>query len=216
MSLDVPGAMRCVARGLIVDLLLLVLRLRLHHSDVLPDGMAPYFLRSDTGPKYLLNGQSNTPLCRNVNSDGNFSISVIAGNGPKSKYPSFIRSKEAFKSGPFVEGKMIRFDSTHTLFRVIEGFFDFEVQEADGNVHKETISANESIMVSAGNAFRYSVSSAYGRMYSFAGKGSGLEEVFIKLGRVAKKNEMVGETDDEEVSIEDLNAAVKAVGAEFV
>jgi len=185
-------------------------------SNVLPDGVAPYFLRSDTGSKYLMNGQSNTPLCRNTNSDGNFSISVIAGNGPKSKYPSFIRSKEAFKSGPFVDGKMIRFGSTHTLFRVIEGFFDFEVQEADGSVHKETISSNESIMVSAGSAFRYSVSSAYGRMYSFAGKGSGLEEVFIKLGRVAKKNEMVGETDDKELSIEALQGAVKEIDAEYI
>jgi len=185
-------------------------------SNVLPDGVAPYFLRSDTGPKYLMNGQSNTPLCRNTNSDGNFSISVIAGNGPKSKYPSFIRAKEAFQSGPFVDGKMIRFGSTHTLFRVIEGFFDFEVQEADGSVHKETISSNESIMVSAGSAFRYSVSSAYGRMYSFAGKGSGLEEVFIKLGRVAKKNEMVGESDEEELSFETLQGAVKEIDAEYV
>lgn len=190
--------------------------LLLRRSDVLPDGVAPYFLRSDTGIKYLMNGQSNTPLCRNPNSGGNFSIGVITGNGPKSKYPSFVRSKEAFQSGPFVNGKMVCFSATHTLFRVIEGYFDFEVQESDGSVHKETISANESIMVSAGNAFRYSVSSAYGRMYSFAGKGSGLEEVFVELGRVAKKNEMVGETDDEQLSFERLQAAVKKIDAEYI
>jgi hypothetical protein len=185
-------------------------------SDVLPQGVEPYFLRSDTGPKYLLNGQSCTPICRSINSDGNFSISVIAGNGPLSLYPTFTHSKEAFQSGPFLASKSVKFSSTHMLFRIIEGLWEFEVIEPDGHVHKETISSNESIMVRAGYGFRYNVRSAYGRMYSFAGRGSGLEEVFIRLGREAKRNEMVGETPDEGVKEDELKEALEEIGAEIV
>ena len=192
------------------------MRFRLACSNTLPTETAAYFLRSDTGPKYLLNGQSNTPLCRSSNSDGNFSVSVIAGNGPIDRYPTFIHSRPAFESGPFKGGRKIKFENTNMLFRVIEGRVAFELIEPEsGEVHAETITCGESIMVRAGHAFRYSVESAYARMYSFAGRGSGLEEVFIEAGRLAAPKEMVGEREVDEVDEEKLSAAIKAIGADY-
>lgn len=185
-------------------------------DTTLPKGSEAYFLRSDTAAKYFLNGQTCTPMCRAANSDNNFSVATIAAIGPKTKYPTFTHGKQPFASGAIPEGKTVKFETTNIAFRIIEGKFDFEITNEDGTVHKETAISNETVMITAGFAFRYSVSSAYGRMYSFAGKGSGLEEVFIALGRLGQEHEMVGEAAGEELDLEKAEAALKSIGASLV
>jgi hypothetical protein len=94
---------------------------------------------------------------------------------------------------------------------VIEGKFKFTVDGAT-----EVVTCGESIMVPAGKAFSYVVASAYARMYVFSGKGGGLEEVFVRVGRLGVKGEVVGVNEDEVVAQSKVDEAVKALGGEIV
>jgi hypothetical protein len=99
---------------------------------------------------------------------------------------------------------------SHTLFRCIEGKVRFSV-----GAGSEEISAGESVMVPAREAFSYVVSSAYARMYCFSGKGGGLEEVFVRVGRKGEKGEVVGANEDVTES-KAVKEAVEALGGEVV
>ena len=81
------------------------------------------------------------------------------------------------------------------LARCVEGTITFSL---DGGA-SETLTAKESIFVTAGTSFAYEIKSAYARMYGFAGKGGGLAELFATKGRLVAaggKHEVLGETNE--------------------
>lgn len=178
--------------------------------NTIPESTTPYFLKADTGPTYFLNSQSCAPLTLARNTSGTFALSVLAGIGPRERFPGFTAARSEREQGPFHVGRQLKLAS-HSLFRVIEGKFRFTV---DGET--EVVTGGESIMVPAGKAFSYVITSAYARMYVFSGKGGGLEEVFVRAGRVGKKGEVVGGNEDEAVAESKVDEAVKALGAEIV
>lgn len=95
---------------------------------------------------------------------------------------------------------------------MIEGKVRFTV----GATTEETVTAGESVMVPAGTGFNYVITSAYARLYVFSGKGGGLEEVFVRLGREGVKGEVVGENQDAAVSEEKVAGVLQALGGEVV
>lgn len=171
--------------------------------------MEPYFLKADCAPQYFINSQSCTPLIRHRNAhNGAFALSVISGIGSKNAFPAYTHARADAAQGLF-EGGSVKLPS-HTLFRCIEGKIRFTLEEGE-----EEVSAGESVMVPATRAFSYVVTSAYARMYVFSGKGGGLEEVFVGVGRKGQKGEVVGATEDV-VTREAVKAAVEALGGEVV
>ncbi|KAJ9110539.1 hypothetical protein QFC20_002867 [Naganishia adeliensis] len=122
--------------------------------------------------------------------------------------PTYTHARSEAAQGLF-EGGRVKLAS-HTLFRCIEGKIRFALEEAE-----EEVSAGESVMVPAGRAFSYVVTSAYARMYCFSGKGGGLEEVFVSVGSLGENGEVVGANEDV-VTSEAVKAAVKALGGEVV
>lgn len=191
------------------DRLEIKLKRILLRRNTLPDGPEPYYLKADCAPAYYLNSQSCAPLIRHHNAhDHAFALSLISGIGSRAAFPAFTHARTAEAQGPFEAGR-VKLPS-HTLFRCIEGKVRFEV-----GAGSEEVSAGESVMVPAREAFSYVVVSAYARMYCFSGKGGGLEEVFVSVGRKGAKGEVVGANEDV-VSREAVKEAVEALGGEVV
>lgn len=180
----------------------------------IPDGTSPYFLKADGGPKYFLNAQSCSPLTLARNTHGHFALSVLAGIGPLERYPGFTCARREARQGPFHARRKLRLAS-HSLFRVIEGKVRFDLEDM-GEEQGEVVSCGESVMVPAGRAFSYAITSAYARMYMFSGKGGGLEEVFVRAGRLGRKGEVVGGNEDALVEESTVDEVVKALGGEIV
>jgi hypothetical protein len=179
--------------------------------NVIPQDSTPYFLKADCGPKYFIASQSCSPLTLARNTNNAFALSIIAGIGSQESFPSFPQARTENETGPFPHGKQIKLAS-HSLFRVIEGKVRFTV----GATTEETVTAGESVMVPAGTGFNYVITSAYARLYVFSGKGGGLEEVFVRLGREGVKGEVVGENQDAAVSEEKVAGVLQALGGEVV
>ncbi|KAJ9123032.1 hypothetical protein QFC22_001221 [Naganishia vaughanmartiniae] len=179
-------------------------------ENVVPQDSTPYFLKADCGPKYFIASQSCSPLTLARNTNNAFALSIIAGIGSQESFPSFPKARTEKEAGPFPAGKQIKLAS-HSLFRVIEGRVKFTVGATE-----EVVTAGESVMVPAGTGFNYLITSAYARIYAFSGKGGGLEEVFVRLGREGVKGEVVGENEDAAVSEENVEGVLKALGGEVV
>lgn len=185
--------------------------------NIIPEGTTPYFLKADGGPKYFLATQSCSPLTLARNTAGHFALSVLAGIGPLERFPGFTRAQPEARQGPFhAAGRKLRL-ATHSLFRVIEGKVRFDLEASmDEPAQAEVVTCGESVMVPAGRAFSYAITSAYARMYVFSGKGGGLEEVFVRAGRLGKKGEVVGGNEDALVEESKLDEVVKALNGEIV
>ena len=147
--------------------------------------MAPYYLRASAGRSYLLGSQSSTPLATLAETGGIFTISLIAGIGSSFPENNSLASPSRLA---------LKFASPF-LARCVEGTITFSL---NGGA-PETLTAKESIFVTAETSFAYEIKSAYARMYVFAGKGDGLAELFAKKGRLVAaggKHEVLGETDE--------------------
>ncbi|KAJ9112616.1 hypothetical protein QFC19_000636 [Naganishia cerealis] len=179
-------------------------------DNTLPQDSSPYFLKADCGPKYFINSQSCSPLTLARNTNNAFALSIIAGIGSKESYPTFRCARVAPEAGPFPSGAQIKLAS-HSLFRVVEGKVRFMV-----GTEEETATAGESVMIPAGTGFNYVIASAYARLYVFSGKGGGLEEVFVRVGREGRKGEVVGEVEEPAIAREAVERVVKALGGEIV
>jgi quercetin dioxygenase-like cupin family protein len=134
-------------------------------ENSLPGGLRPYFLRSGTGPKYLVGGTVCTPLATTKESAGRFCIGSVEG------------SSHHGSSSLFAGGKSIKFDSTHHCVQVADGTMKFTVDGAKG-----ILAVGETLFIPAGMEFSFEFASALAKMYVFA-NDSGLVELLCKLGR---------------------------------
>ncbi|PWN87301.1 RmlC-like cupin [Acaromyces ingoldii] len=148
-------------------------------DETLPQDASPYFLKADTGPRYLLAGQQLELLCGKANSAGRFSMAWLEGS---SQQPTSFLGPDA----------RVAFNSTSTYLRIIDGGISLTV-----NGQRETLNQGEAAVVAAGDAFRIDFSTPYGRVLLASGTDrdfqGGLEELFIAHGQRVDKNVVLGQ-----------------------
>ena len=85
-------------------------------DEVLPQGAEPYYLRANTGPRWLLGGVLSRPFITTAQSEGKFAISSI-------------ESSDAYdeENNPFA--RRVVFEKTHHCFVVVEGKAELSVGE---------------------------------------------------------------------------------------
>lgn len=135
-------------------------------DEKLPGALEPYFLKSGSGPKYLVGGSIIRPLATTAETAGKFTVGSIEG----SSHPNL--------SGILAKGQSIKFKSTHHCFQVVDGAIDFSI---DGGA-AQRLNAGELVYVPAGTQFRFEYAARFAKAYVFA-SGGGLLELLIRLGQ---------------------------------
>lgn len=131
-------------------------------DEKIPDGTEPYFLRANTGPRWILGGVLSRPFITTKQSDGKFSISSI-------------ESSSKLEPSPF--GQNLKFPNVHHLLTVFEG--TLEVTVAGCTPCK--ITEGEVIFLPANTEFSLKFASKFVRFWSFS-SGGGIEELIQKAG----------------------------------
>lgn len=132
-------------------------------DDHLPDGVEPYYLKANTGPRWMCGGVMSRPFITTKQNGGVFAISSI-------------ESSSAY--GETVLKRMMSWKKVHHVFAVLEGVLAIRVKGDEG---KHLIREGETAMIPAGQAFSLEFDSKYVRVWSFA-SGDGVESLVQRLG----------------------------------
>ncbi|KKY28265.1 putative cupin domain protein [Diplodia seriata] len=149
-------------------------------DERLPDGVEPYFLRADAGPKWLLDDSAVArPLVTTVQSGGRFSVVGLEGGGGG--------GDGHHRRSVFSEvGGMLRWERVHHCFVVVHGRVGFRVGKGGEGAEEEEeevrLAADDTIFVPAGEGFSFEFESAFAQMYVFA-NGGGVAELVMAVGR---------------------------------
>lgn len=131
----------------------------------LPDGPEPteYFLRANTGPRYLLEGILARPFITTKQCAGQFAITSIESSN---------RLSNSILSKPFA------FEKVHQVYHVLDGAI---LIRTDGQVPGDLVRAGETIFIPAGKEISLHFVDRYVRFWSFT-SGNGLESLVIGAG----------------------------------
>ncbi|KAK2599719.1 hypothetical protein N8I77_011451 [Diaporthe amygdali] len=131
----------------------------------LPDTAEPteYFLRANTGPRYLLEGIMARPFITTKQSAGQFAITSVESSN---------RLKNSILSKPFV------FEKVHQVYHVIDGAV---IIRAYGQAIGDLVRAAETVFIPAGKEVSLDFVDRYVRFWSFA-SGDGLEPLAAGAG----------------------------------
>lgn len=137
-------------------------------ENVLPGPLQPYFLRANTGPRWLLGGILSRPFITARQSGGRFSISSI-------------ESSNAY--GRSALGRWLTYPVDHCLC-IMEGLLRIKTQ-GGGDLGDEEqgwseIREGQTVVLAAGRAWAMGFASRYVRFISFA-NGRGVEEI-VQMG----------------------------------
>jgi hypothetical protein len=135
-------------------------------ENVLPGPLEPYFLRANTGPRWLLGAVMSRPFINAAQCGGKFAISSIEGS---SAYPA--------DSSP-LEGRSLVFPSVDHCFVVSEGLLKVRL---DGQEGWSAVREGQTVVIAAGQAFTIGFGSRYVRAISFT-NGPGIEELIQSAG----------------------------------
>ncbi|KAL1639096.1 hypothetical protein SLS58_008298 [Diplodia intermedia] len=144
-------------------------------DDRLPDGVRPYFLRADAGPKWLLEGTLARPLATTAQAGGRFSVVALEGGGGGGGGGDGHR-RSVFSA----VGGMLRWERVHHCFVVVHGRVGFRVG-GGGGAESVGLAPDDAIFVPAGEAFSFAFESAFAQMYVFA-NGGGVAELVMAVG----------------------------------
>ena len=133
----------------------------------LPGKLEPYFLKSGSGPAYLVGGTVCRPLVTTAESNGKFSIGSIES----SSHPDL-------KSSIFSNGQRLKFEHVQQAFQVAHGAVHFAI----GSSPPTKLTAGELVYVPKGTEFSIRPVSRFAKLYAFA-SGGGLVELLCKLGK---------------------------------
>lgn len=131
-------------------------------ENTLPGKLAPYFLKADKGPKYLVDGVVVRPMVTTKESADKFAIGSIDGS--------------SFHSNAALATTM-SFANVHHALQVADGQFEVAI---DGN--KTLLATGETLYIPKGSQFSLRIASRYGRAYVFA-NGGGLIELLSAYGQ---------------------------------
>jgi hypothetical protein len=132
-------------------------------DEKLPEGNEGYFLRANTGPRWMLGGVMSRPFITTKQSDNVCAISSIES------------SKEY---GETVFSKYMTFEKVDHCFCVMEGTLKVSLQGAEGTLFRE----GETVVIPAGQAFSLGFESKYVKIHSFS-DGDGIEALIHQLGK---------------------------------
>lgn len=132
-------------------------------DETLPDGVEPYYLKANTGPRWMCGGVMSRPFITTKQNSGVFAISSIES--------SSVYGKSVFT-------RQMSFRKVHHVFAVLEGVLAIRVKGDEG---KHLIREGETAMIPAGQAFSLEFESKYVRVWSFA-SGDGVESLVHRLG----------------------------------
>ncbi|KAJ9635536.1 hypothetical protein H2201_003195 [Coniosporium apollinis] len=131
-------------------------------DETLPESTVPYYLRANTGPRWLLGGVLSRPFITTQQSDGKFAISSIESSA---------------KHEPSVLSQQLRFPKVHHCLCVLEGAL--KVSLGDGA--SSTIREGETVFIAANISFSLQFRSKFVRLWSFT-SGDGIESLVQEAG----------------------------------
>ncbi|KAJ9131004.1 cupin domain protein [Pleurostoma richardsiae] len=131
-------------------------------DTILPDEPVGYFLKANSGPRWVLGGISSRPFITTKQSFGKCAISSI-------------ESSKLYKKSAF--SREMRFATVHHLLVLFEGRIDVAIN----NGPKVTVYAGEVVFLEADTTFTIEFLTKYVKFWSYA-SGDGLESIIQKAG----------------------------------
>lgn len=140
----------------------------LETENRLPGPLEPYFLRANTGPRWMLGGVMSRPFITAGQCSGKFAITSL-------------ESSNAYgPSSPL--GRWLTFASVDHCLCVQEGLLRVKVRGEDGGSNKwEAAREGQTVVLGRGQTFALDFGSRYVRVISFA-SGRGLEALIQDTG----------------------------------
>jgi hypothetical protein len=132
-------------------------------ENVLPGPLEPYFLRANTGPRWMLGGVLSRPFIHASQCGGKFAISSI-------------ESSKLYDANPFSQWLMFE-DVDHCLC-VQEGLLNVSLKTSDEWI---TVREGQTLVLATKQSFRLAFASRYVRFISFT-NGEGIEELVKSAG----------------------------------
>jgi mannose-6-phosphate isomerase-like protein (cupin superfamily) len=123
-----------------------------------------YFLRANTGPRWMLGGVMSRPFILSSQTAGKFSMSSI-------------ESSKAYSRSPL--SRWLKFATVDHCFVVKEGVFSVKIK---GDAQWNDVREGQTIVIAAGETFMIKFSSMFVRVWSCA-NGRGIEELIQRAGR---------------------------------
>lgn len=127
----------------------------------IPDGSQAYFLKANTGPRYLLGGVLSRPFITTKQSDGQFAITSVESSN---KYPNGILAT------PY------SFAKVHQVYCVLDGAIRITL-----NGTQALVRAGETTFIPAGTEISLEFIDNYVRFWSYS-SGDGLESLIQRAG----------------------------------
>lgn len=131
-------------------------------DEQLPDSAQPYFLRANTGPRWIAGGIVSRPFITTAQCNGLFAISSIES------------SKTYGKS---ILSNYLTFPTVDHCLCVMEGAITIRVKGSTD----QTVREGETAVLPGGHAFSLIFESKYARVWSFT-SGNGIEALVHRLG----------------------------------
>ncbi|TDZ32421.1 Quercetin 2,3-dioxygenase [Colletotrichum spinosum] len=161
-------------------------------ENVLPGPLEPYFLRANTGPRYILGGVLSRPFINASQCGGKFSITSLEGS---KIYPSSSLAR------------WLTFPTVDHCFCVQEGVLRVKLRESASEW--TDVREGQTLLVTAGQAFTLEFATRFVRVITFT-NGTGIETLIEKAGEafssVVLPEESVAWTEDK------VTAAAKELG----
>ncbi|PWY91380.1 RmlC-like cupin [Aspergillus sclerotioniger CBS 115572] len=132
-------------------------------EERLPETPQPYFLRANTGPKWMLGGVMSRPFITTSQSSGVCAISSI---------------ESSHTYGETLLSKFMTFQSVDHCLCVLEGTLTVRLKDSPEATFRE----GETVVIPAGQAFALGFASRYVRVWSFT-DGDGIETLIHRLGK---------------------------------
>ncbi|KAI9699213.1 MAG: hypothetical protein M1820_007292 [Bogoriella megaspora] len=136
-------------------------------DEIIPEKTVPYYLKANSGPRWILGGVISRPFITTKQSDGKFAISSIESS---SHYQA---------ANPL--GRRLEFPDTHHCLSVFEGVLEVAV----GSASPCRLTEGESIFIPARTPFSLNFVSKFVRFWSFA-TGDGIESLIHDAGEPFK------------------------------
>lgn len=131
-------------------------------DEILPSRVEPYYLKANTGPRWLLGSVLSRPFCTTKQSAGKFAISSI-------------ESSSVYLANVFA--RKLRFPEVHHMFVVFEGVLEVEVDGCEpAQIHQ-----GETVFITKNVGFSLGFKSKFVRLWSFS-TGDGIEALIQAAG----------------------------------
>ncbi|KAL0932820.1 cupin domain-containing protein [Colletotrichum truncatum] len=132
-------------------------------ENVLPAPLEPYYLRANTGPRYILGGVLSRPFINASQCSGKFSITSL-------------ESSKLYENSPL--DRWLTFPTVDHCFCVQEGVLKVKLKES--NTWTE-VREGQTLLVAAGQAFTLGFATRYVRAITFT-NGPGIENLIENAG----------------------------------